>query len=114
MTYTHLTDYIQIIFTIDDTEKAKDLVRRLLEEKLIACGTIIPDCASIYWWDGKVTEGRESYVILKTNETHYLSVEKFLKANHPYATPEILAIPIVDGNRDYLMWIDESLKSEED
>jgi periplasmic divalent cation tolerance protein len=112
--YAHLTDYIQIVFTIDDTEKAKDLVRGLLELKLVACGTIIPNCASIYWWEGKVTEGRENCVVMKTNEKHYLSVEKYLKANHPYTTPEILVLPIVDGNRDYLMWIDESLKGEED
>ena len=82
----------------------------LLEEHLAACVNIIPQILSRYWWQGKIETAKESLLIVKTKKSVLKQLIKKVRAIHSYTVPEIIALPIEDGNPDYLNWITESLK----
>jgi len=60
---------------------------------------------STYWWKGKVEEAEEWLLMMKTRRGLFSSLEKEIKALHPYEVPEIIALPIVAGSAPYLEWI---------
>ncbi len=92
---------------------AEELSRKLVEEKLAACVNIVKEVDSIYWWRGEVKRDSESLLILKTELGLLGKLVKRVKELHPYDVPEIIAIPIVGGNPDYLKWISDSLGLKE-
>lgn len=102
--------YSIIFCTFPSKESAKDLSKKLLDEKLIACSTIIPAHLSIYKWEGKICEDEEYLCIFKTNSKNFKKIEKVILQNHPYKVPEILMLEIKKGFNGYLKWIDESIK----
>lgn len=104
--------YSIIFCTFPSKEVAKEVSRKLLEENLIACSTIIPSYLSIYRWEGKICEDEEFLCIFKTKLKNYEKIEKIILKNHPYEVPEILEVEIKKGFDRYLKWIDESLKEK--
>ncbi|MCA9400838.1 MAG: divalent-cation tolerance protein CutA [Candidatus Omnitrophica bacterium] len=102
--------YIVIFITAKDEREAKKITNRLIDKGLIACGNIIPAITSIFFWQGKVDEESEALLILKTKKERFASIVKEVKKMHSYDVPEIIAIPIIDGNEDYLKWVDESVQ----
>lgn len=101
--------YCFIFCTFPSKEKAREISLKLLEEKLIACCTIIPSFLSIYRWEGKICEDEEFLCIFKSKMENYKKIEEKILKNHPYEVPEILAVEIKKGFENYLNWIDESL-----
>jgi Uncharacterized protein involved in tolerance to divalent cations len=85
------------------------LARLLVEKKLAACVNVVKGLRSFYWWKGKIEEDEEELLIIKTSREAYGELEREIRENHPYTVPEIIALPIILGNPDYLAWIDESL-----
>jgi Uncharacterized protein involved in tolerance to divalent cations len=85
------------------------LARLLVEKKLSACVNVVKGLRSFYWWKGKIEEDEEELLIIKTSRESYGELEREIRENHPYTVPEIIALPIILGNLDYLAWIDESL-----
>ena len=100
-----------VFATFPDAEKARQVVRTLVEERLAACGNIVPAVESIYRWEGKVETANEVLVVLKTDLGHYRTLEARLKALHPYEVPECLALRVEEGLPDYLRWITESVNA---
>lgn len=100
--------YIVCLVTIDDTEKASQIARLLVEKKLVACVKIVPEILSIYQWKGQVCEDIERLMIMKTRSELFPALQKTIKELHPYEVPEIIALNIEAGWPDYLRWIDES------
>jgi len=100
--------YIVCLVTIDDPEKASQIVRLLVEKKLVACVNIIPEILSIYHWKEQVCEDTERLMIMKTRAELFPAVEEAVKELHPYEVPEIIALNIEAGLPDYLRWIDDS------
>ena len=49
--------------------------------------------------------GAEVLLILKTTKAKLVALEKLILAQHPYETPEFLALPLAAGNRKYLDWL---------
>lgn len=86
------------------------MANMLLEAKLAACVNIIPECASLYRWKGKIETGKEFPVIIKTRTDLYQQVENAIKQVHPYELPEIIAVPIIKGLSEYIVWILEQTK----
>jgi len=105
-------EYIVVFITYpyDEGNKEKELARKLVENKLAACVNIVKEINSIYFWQGKIEDDRESLLIVKTKKSLFEELKNFVKENHPYCVPEIIAMPIILGNEDYLNWIDESTK----
>ena len=101
--------FIQVITTTDKKELAGAIARHLVEDKLAACVQVLDGIESTYLWKGKIETSREFMCLIKTREDLYPQVEAAIKKMHTYETPEILALPIQQGNEDYLKWLDESL-----
>jgi periplasmic divalent cation tolerance protein len=101
------TDALLVLTTLGSTGDARALVRSLVEDRLIACGTMVP-AASIYRWEGAVHEEEEVVVLLKTDASKWDALAAAVQDRHPYDLPELLAFPAQEGSSAYLNW----LKSE--
>jgi periplasmic divalent cation tolerance protein len=104
-------EHIVVFVTAKDNAEARVIAQGLLQEKLIACANIVDGVQSLFWWQGKIDEGREVLVILKTRRDLFDRVASKVKELHSYDTPEIIALPIVQGNSNYLDWINSSVSS---
>lgn len=100
--------YCIVNCTTSSKINAMEICEYLIESKLAACINIVPNVVSVYKWEGKVVEGQEFLMIIKTKESLFKKVEKAITERHEYSLPEIVATPIIKGNKDYLKW----LKSE--
>jgi periplasmic divalent cation tolerance protein len=96
---------IIVVTQVPDRAVAADLARVLLEQRLAACVNIGAPIESIYHWRGRIETGEEIPVVIKTRSVLYSEVEAAVRKIHPYDTPEIIAIPVVDGDARYLAWI---------
>jgi periplasmic divalent cation tolerance protein len=99
-----------VVFITTPVEEGEKLADFIVENKLGACVNLVSEVKSFYWWQGKIERDRETLLAVKTNKEKFPELVKKVKEVHPYSVPEIIALPIVDGNEDYLKWIDESLK----
>ncbi len=102
-------DYIVVYITVPDFETGKKIAKTLVEEKLAACVNITSQINSIYFWQGNIEDDTEHLLIIKTRKDVFEKLENRVKELHPYTVPEIIAMPIVLGSKDYLNWIDETL-----
>jgi periplasmic divalent cation tolerance protein len=101
-------NFIIILITTKDKKEAAKIARGLLEAKLIACANIVGGVQSLFWWQGKIDSSKEVYLILKTKKILFKKVAAKVKSLHSYQTPEIIALPIIAGSKDYLQWLDSS------
>jgi len=102
--------HFRVVFVSIEPEKAGSLAKKVVESKLAACVNVVPSIESHYLWEGKYRSENESLLILKTNEQKVEQLIIYVKENHPYDTPEIIALPINEGLPAYLDWMRESLK----
>lgn len=98
---------VLILCTVPDSDVGAKLARGLVDAHLAACVNIIPGLRSFYTWQGKVEDDDEAQLFIKTRGTRYDAVERWLRENHPYDEPEVLALPITGGSRSYLEWLHE-------
>ena len=106
-----MSKYIVVLVTVGNKKEAKKITDKILNERLAACVNAVPNISSHYWWKGKLQSSKESLLIIKTNKNLFEKLKKSIKKIHTYTVPEIIAMPIIAGNKDYLSWIDESLKT---
>lgn len=99
--------YIIVLITTKDKVQAKKIAKALIEAKLIACANIIDGVESLFVWEGRFQSAKEALLILKTKKSHFKKLELKIKSLHSYTTPEIIALPITEGAKDYLKWINE-------
>jgi periplasmic divalent cation tolerance protein len=98
-----------IVFcTAPDSGATEEMVRKLVEEGLVACGNIVPDVNSIYRWKGKLEAAAEALIIFKTTEAAWPRLKLRLPELHPYDVPELLMLKVADGLTPYLNWVKES------
>ncbi len=103
--------HIVVFVTVPSQEEARALGRVLLEKKLVACVNIVSDVDSFFWWEGKIDRAGECLLILKTRYSVFQALTAVVKAQHSYSVPEIIALPVIAGQKDYLAWIDETVRS---
>ena len=96
---------IVIFVTASSIHEARKIGRTLVEEGLVACCNISQSIESIFTWQGKINVENEALIILKTKENLFNAVEKRVKQLHSYEVPEIIALPIIQGSKDYLDWV---------
>jgi periplasmic divalent cation tolerance protein len=96
---------IVVLITAPSLREARAIGRKLVEEKLAACANIIPQVASLFSWQGKIRRERESLMVLKTQQSCFDRLVTRVKSLHSYSVPEIIALPIIRGSKDYLRWI---------
>jgi periplasmic divalent cation tolerance protein len=97
--------FIQVITTTDKKEDAERIARRLVEMRLAACVQIIGPVTSIYRWKGKIETAGECLCLIKSRQENYGAIEGTIRSLHPYEIPEIMAVPVTAGSRDYLDWL---------
>ncbi|MBI2868877.1 MAG: divalent-cation tolerance protein CutA [Chloroflexi bacterium] len=101
--------YAVVFITTSDSAEAEKIARALLEHKKAACVNIVPRVDSRYWWEGKIEISPECQLVVKTKAALLPDIVNLVKGLHSYAVPEVIALPVLGGNPDYLDWIDKSL-----
>ena len=94
-----------VLTTFGNAEDAAKVVRLLVDEQIIACGTILPGARSIYRWKAAIEDSEEAVVLLKTSAERFPALEERLRAIHPYETPEIVALDPTAVSKDYADWL---------
>ena len=102
-------EFITILCTCPDNQTAEELSLKLVTAQHAACINIIPNIKSIFTWEGKIETSQEHLLIIKTTTASYNTIETFITNHHPYDCPEILALPIKQGAKNYLQWIAKSV-----
>jgi periplasmic divalent cation tolerance protein len=108
-----MTDKIVVLTTCDSEEQAARLARHLVEQRLAACVNILPNVRSIYRWHEKVEDSGEWMLVIKSRRDLFLALRAEIEKLHSYETPEIIAMPVVDGSEAYLGWLERELKAAE-
>jgi periplasmic divalent cation tolerance protein len=109
-----MSEYVQIMTTTDTKEMAKRIAETLVEKKLAACVQVSGPINSTYEWKGNIENEDEWYCMIKTRKSLYKQVEESIKTIHSYDVPEIIALPILEGNQAYFDWIDAVVISKSD
>ena len=99
-------EYVVVLTTVGTRQFAGDLARSIVEARLAAC-VQIQAVESVYRWKGKVCAEPEWLLAIKTTAVRYAELERHIRANHSYETPEIARIGIGGGSREYLAWVSE-------
>ena len=100
-----MTDALVVFCTCENQSQALEIANALIETRLAACVNILPAVHSIYRWQGKVENAEEVLLLIKTTESQYSALEESIRHLHRYDTPEIVALPIVQGSEKYLAWL---------
>jgi periplasmic divalent cation tolerance protein len=102
-------NYVLVMVTCASQEEARKISGRLLAKRLVACANILPKVKSRFWWDGKLDSADELLITMKTVRANFKKIEAEIKRIHSYKVPEIIAVPITAGSRDYLDWISQAI-----
>src|SRR5436190_242630 len=100
-----MTDALLVFTTLPNADKAADLARALVEERLAACANLFPAVRSIYRWEGKIHDENEVLVLIKTRADAVERLKARILELHPYEVPEVLAVPVESGYPPYLEWL---------
>ena len=103
---------IVVLVTVPSQKEGERIARKLVENRLAACVNIIPHLLSIYRWEGKIEEEGEFLLVLKTAGERFSELREKIKRIHSYSVPEILALPVLDGNTDYMEWVYRETRAE--
>ncbi|MFC4427870.1 divalent-cation tolerance protein CutA [Deinococcus navajonensis] len=93
-------------------ERAHELARILVAERLAGCVNIVGGVQSIYRWQGDVAEDPESLLLIKTTGEAYPDLERRIKELHSYEVPEIVALPFDRASSEFQSWLRDSLEPE--
>jgi len=100
-----MTDVLVVLVTAPSLDKAAAIARALVEERLAACGNVLPGLRSIYRWEGNVQDDAEALLVLKTTRARFPALRDRILQLHPYQVPEVLALPVEAGSEPYLAWV---------
>lgn len=101
---------ILVLSTCTNAEEAERIGRGVVESKLAACVNIVPGIRSIYRWKGAVEDAQECLLVLKTRQDRFRLLTAEIRKLHSYEVPEIIGLPIIDGDAEYLAWIENETR----
>lgn len=104
-----MTDKIVVLCSCDSEEEARRLARHLVEQRVAACVNILPGARSVYRWKGAIEDASEWMLTIKSRRDRFAALRAEIEKIHSYETPEVVALPVVDGSEAYLAWIDKEL-----
>ena len=106
-----MTDKRVVLVTCGTEEEASRIARALVEERLAACVNIVDaPVRSVYRWKGRIETAEERLLLIKTRRGRLKALEAAVKRLHSYETPEMIALPIAEGSRAYLAWVEECVR----
>ena len=104
-----MTDKIVVFSTAASAEEAEKIARSLVEARLAACVNVIPEIRSFYRWQGKTEESAEWLLVIKSSRERFDALRAAVEKLHSYDVPEVIALPVIEGARNYLNWMDGEL-----
>jgi periplasmic divalent cation tolerance protein len=102
--------YILVFVTASNKKEAQKISAGLIKQRLAACVNIVDKADSLFSWEGKTQKAKESLLIIKSKKEKMSKIVKAVKSLHSYEVPEIIALPIIAGDKPYLRWIDAALR----
>lgn len=96
---------IIVLTTYPDRKSAEEAARGMVTNELAACVSVVKAEGSYYVWKGKLQDGPEYLLIIKTTHKAYRALHSFIRKNHPHKVPEIIQVEAADADRDYLSWV---------
>ena len=106
-----IEDTNKVVIFITSTEaEAPKIARALLNGRKAACVNIVPRVNSFFLWENELDSAQESLLIVKTEASLLKNVIALVREIHSYDVPEIIALPIVGGNPDYLNWLSQEIR----
>ncbi len=102
---------IAVLTNLPDSESAINLARELVHLRLAACANVLGPATSFYRWEGREEEAREVPILIKTTRARYPELEAAIRERHPYALPEIVALPLEGGLAEYLRWVEHECQN---
>jgi periplasmic divalent cation tolerance protein len=103
-------DYIIVLVTTPTLKEATHIATSLVEKRIAACTNIVSNIQSVFRWKGRIEKEKEHLLIIKSRKMLLEKLVKTVKSMHSYEVPEIVAIQIIDGNKDFLNWLKSSVK----
>ena len=101
---------IVVLITAPSRQEARTISRRLVGEKLAACVNIVPRVESVFFWEGRIRAARECLLVVKTRGALFNRLAARVRTLHSYTVPEIIALPVRRGSKDYLQWVRKSTR----
>lgn len=101
---------VLVMVTTANKQEAEKIAQHLLEARLIACANILGPISSHFRWSGKIERAEEYLLLMKSRGDLFEKIAEEVKALHSYEVPEVIALQVVKGSKDYLAWLNESLK----
>ncbi|MCD4727625.1 MAG: divalent-cation tolerance protein CutA [Pirellulales bacterium] len=105
-----MSEYIQVVTTVERREDVERIARELVQRRLAACVQVVGPIASTYRWRDKIETAQEWQCWAKSRGNLYDEIERSIRELHPYEVPEILAVPVLAGGADYLAWLDAEVE----
>jgi periplasmic divalent cation tolerance protein len=105
-----VTDTVVIMVTAASRRECRKIARHLVATNLAACVNITLAIESLYRWEGKIADEKEFILLIKSTRALFPEIKAEISRLHSYHTPEIICLPIIDGSRNYLQWISDSVK----
>ena len=106
-------EYVIVLTTWPANADAGGFARTLVEERLAACVNVLPPMTSFYRWEGRLEEGLERQIVMKTARARVDALRERLHTLHLYEVPECIVLPIIEGSDAYLAWIADSVQTGE-
>lgn len=107
------TKFRVVLVTCATLEEARKIARSVVEKRLAACVNVVTHAVeSFYTWEGKLENGSEYLLVMKTSQERVQELQKEVLALHSYDTPEFIVLPIMGGSEAYLRWVGESVEEE--
>lgn len=101
-----------MLITTSNRREAGRIAEAVVKKKLAACANLVPSVTSIFRWKGQVQKSRETLLIVKTRAGQYPALERFVRSMHSYEVPEIIALPVKNGLRPYLEWVQKETATD--
>jgi periplasmic divalent cation tolerance protein len=103
---------VEVHVTTPDGATAERIARALVREHLAACVQVVPAVRSYYRWEGRVEEDDEHLLLVKSQARLFAPIRDLVRSEHPYDTPEVLAVPVFEVDDRYFSWLKESVRRE--
>jgi periplasmic divalent cation tolerance protein len=99
------TPVVVVLCTVSTEEEGRAIAAALVEREQAACVNLVPSIRSVFRWKGEVCDEAEQLLIIKTTQPSLMDAKRTIRELHSYELPEILALPVCDGDRRYLDWV---------
>jgi periplasmic divalent cation tolerance protein len=105
-----VTEIVIVLTTAPADDRADELARQLVDERLAACANVSQPMVSVYRWKGQLERDSERQIVIKTTRDRLAALETRLRQIHPYELPEFVVLAVEQGSAGYLGWVFEQTR----